>query len=156
MSEQAPKALPLEAKAEKLYRLMALDPVRFFAASPNTGLEDIFSILSQMRTRAGLPEGNPGRFSMKRSETDADLAQFVVTPNSQQEYYVALFRIVRRLGFSTQDCITVLMKDIDLQQTTGDLTEWTALLNTAQILVDGDEKLPPVTRKIESAQKTKN
>lgn len=156
MSEQAPKASPLEVKTERLYRLMALDPVRFFAASPNTKLEDIFSILSQMRTRASLPEGNPGKFSLKRSEMDADLAQFVVTPNSKQEYYIALFRIVRRLGFSTQDCITVLMKDIDLEKTTGDLTEWTALLNTAQILVDGDESLPPVTKEMKHVPETKN
>ncbi len=156
MSEQAPKAPPLEVKTERLYRLMALDPVRFFAASPNTKLEDIFSILSQMRTRASLPEGNPGKFSLKRSEMDADLAQFVVTPNSKQEYYIALFRIVRRLGFSTQDCITVLMKDIDLEKTTGDLTEWTALLNTAQILVDGDESLPPVTKEMKHVPETKN
>jgi hypothetical protein len=148
MTEGAPKnpGALTEAVAQ-LYRDMARDPVTFFNARPAAKLNDIIVMLRQLRERASLPQGDPGRLNLKRSETDQDLVRYTVESDSAIAHYEGLFRIVRRSGFDVTDCITILMQNLDLQKMKGDVGEWSALLEAARSKVESDDTLPPVTKR---------
>lgn len=152
---------PLQDQERILYEKLATDPVAFFLAAEKAGkvlvLSDILNTLRQFRARASQPSGSAARLDLKKSTTDADLVAFTEAASQDERYYVGLFRIIRRLGFSVSDCISVLLNELDLARSRGDLSAYTAMLETVRAKIDADTALPPSTRGIAAAPvKVKN
>ena len=107
----------IDEKLRKLYRILARDPVKFLSTFRNRdgnlpNIKEALQILSDLRRRESLPEGNKGRVNLKRGETHAELVKFITTGNASQEYYNALFYILTKVGFSFGDIRKFLVGDL--------------------------------------------
>lgn len=140
---------PLEDGVRLMYERMAKDPVAFFLLAEKAGkvldITKVIQTLLEFRRRVSVPSGGEGRLSLSKANVDSDLVVFSERGNTEDEHFVALFRIMRRLGFSTADCVTTLLHMVDLEKTR-DPSPLPERLMRARDVVDAMVDLPPPTR----------
>ena len=144
---QGPKdGAPATAETLERSKQLAKDPVAYFnALPPTTTIDDAWKTLWSFKRRISLPAGDPGRVDIKKSETDSDMVSFAEHGGDDEQYYVSLFRIFRRIGYSTDDTRMLFMKNMIL--TPGaDLGVLVGLIESAKTKVDADTTLPAVTK----------
>ena len=144
---QGPKdGAPVTAEVIERTKKFAKDPVAHFnALPPTTTIDDAWATLWGFKKRISLPAGDPGRVNVQKSETDPDILSFAEHGGEDEQYYVSLFRIFRRIGYSTDDTRMVFMKNMIL--TPGaDLGVFVGLIESAKTKVDADTTLPAVTK----------